>query len=433
MKSILIKNGVIYKDQKFIKRDILCSNKLITRIEENINIVEHDTEIIDAHNLIVSPGFIDLHTHLREPGFEYKETIETGTMAALAGGFTCVCAMPNLNPAPDCLDNLQIEKNIIKQKAKCDVLTYMSITKNRLGNEIICFDDIKDHCIGISDDGNGIENIAVMMNAMRCASEKNILISAHCEDKKIPSNHKILIGNKKHYLNVQQNASEYEQIKRDLKLLEKYQTRYHVCHVSTKESIDLIKLAKEKKLKVTCEVTPHHLLLSEKDITCDNGRFKMSPPLRSRCDQEALIKALQNNLIDCIATDHAPHSKKEKDTCFEKSLMGVTGLECAFAVLNTFLVKTNIISIEKLLELITIKPYKIINVHYDINIGATANLTIIDLNKKWSIDSKKFFSKGHSTPFDKNKVIGKVILTIMHGLIAYKDDTELCRRIILSH
>jgi len=417
---LLIKNGVIYINHKLIKRDILCHGNLIIKIHENI--IPENFNFIDASNLIITPGFIDLHTHLREPGFEYKENILSGTRAAVAGGFTCVCAMANLNPVPDCIKNLELEKKIIKSSACCDVLPFMSITKNKLGKKLIRFNNIKNLCIGVSDDGDGLEK-NIMREAIKQAYKNNILISSHCEDKKFIKPgacvHDGVFAKKNNLIGIS-SESEYKYIARDLKLLEKYNARYHICHVSTRESINLIKRAQEKKLRVTCEATPHHLVLCDEDIKTNDGCYKMSPPLRSRDDRKALIKALKNNIINAIATDHAPHSFQEKNSGLTKSLMGISGLETAFAVLHTELVTHKIISFEKLIYLLTHGPSKIINISCEIKPGAKANLVLLNIKHNWQINSKNFFSKGKSTPFDNKKVIGKVIYTIINGKIIYQ-------------
>ncbi|MDR1260730.1 MAG: dihydroorotase [Oscillospiraceae bacterium] len=397
--TLLIKNGLLYLgNNEFIKRDLICSNGFVTEIGKNLP----GESFVDATGLIVSPGFVDLHVHLREPGQPHKETIATGTAAALAGGFTTICAMPNLNPAPDNEEHLALQQAIIKRDANCKVIPFMTITKNRAGKEVIDVFPQKD-CAGISDDGNGIQDPLVMEQALQKAAGNNILVAAHCEDKTYGAS----------------NAAEYHQLERDLKLVSKHQCRYHVCHVSTKESMELIKAAKKNALPVSCEVTPHHLLLCEDDITDDHGRFKMAPALHTAADKAALINATQSGFIDAIATDHAPHCNKEKNCTFAESVFGVVGLETAFSILYTNLVETGILPLEKLLFLLTFGPSKIIKLPCGIAVGNRADITLLDLNAQWEINSNNFLSKGHSTPFEGKKVKGKIVKTILNGHIKF--------------
>jgi dihydroorotase len=402
MKDLLIKHGNVYTENGFFQKDILCKDGVIVKIEENIC----GKDFIEADKLSISPGFLDLHTHLREPGEPHKETIATGTEAALRGGFTTVCSMPNVNPVPDSLENLAVQTEIINRYAHCVVLPYMSITKNRAGKEVIDMSLIPDGCAGVSDDGAGVQSDKVMELAMKMAAENNILISAHCEDFKLSP----------------KNESEWTQIRRDLKLVKKYRCRYHVCHVSCRESLEMIKEAKMAGLPVTCEVTPHHTLLCREDISEDSGKFKMSPQLRSKADKEAVISSLLDGTIDAIATDHAPHSDEEKNFGYSKSANGVVGLECAFGVLYNDLVYTNRMPFGRLLELFTGGPRGVLARRHGsgkIEVGEKADITIIDTNKEWVIDSKNFVSKGKSTPFDGKNVVGKVVMTVFNGKIVY--------------
>ncbi|MDR1364590.1 MAG: dihydroorotase [Oscillospiraceae bacterium] len=388
--NILIKNGMIFDGTNFVKKDILIKNSTISKIADNIK----GKDFFDASNLVISPGFIDLHTHLREPGFEHKETIKTGTAAAIAGGFTTVCAMPNLNPAPDNLNNLNIELEIIKKNALCNVKPFMAITKNRSGQEVINMEDVFEFCAGVSDDGNAVQNNEVMEKAMRRAAENNVLIAAHCEDEKKLS-----------------DESEFGQVIRDLNLVKKYRCRYHVCHVSCKKTIELIQDAKIRGLPVTCEITPHHALLCEDDIINENHGFIMKPPLRTQKDKKSLQKAIQDGTIDVFATDHAPHTPFEK---LMKNVYGASGIECAFSVLYSNLVKTGIISLTYLFKMLTINPSKILKFDCRLSENMLANLIIIDLNKKQIIKGKEFISKGKSTPFEGMVSYGKVIKSFLN-------------------
>ncbi|BED91981.1 MAG: dihydroorotase [Candidatus Improbicoccus pseudotrichonymphae] len=360
-------------------------------------------------NLIVINGFTDLHSHLREPGFSYKETIKTATMSAVAGGYTAICSMPNINPVQDSEENLKLQIEIIKKEAKCDVHPFMSITKNIENDSLSDFRNVfkKDPklFVGITNDGNSVENEGIMEQAFKIAAENNILIASHCEFKKFYPNSK----------------AEYEYLERDLKLLEKYRCKYHVQHVSCKESIDLIKRAKLKGLSVTCEVTPHHLLLCEeyinyKDIE-NSGAFKVSPPIRSYEDMKILQNSVADGTIDAIATDHAPHAEFEKNRGFELSLNGVVSLEFSFALLYTELVlKLGILNLDKLLSLFTDGPNQVINMENRKN-----DLVFVDLDEKWCIEPDNFYTKGRSTPFAGKNVYGKVSSLIKDGNIIFKD------------
>ncbi|MDR1467188.1 MAG: dihydroorotase [Oscillospiraceae bacterium] len=413
--GISIENGFVFNGESFSQKDVFCCEGVIKNINDNFC---DEVYKIDANGILVSPGFIDLHVHLREPGFEYKETIKTGTAAAVAGGFTTVCSMPNLNPVPDNKKNLKIQQDIIKKDARCRVFPFMSITTNRNGEKIVL---PHEGSIGISDDGDGVQDDNVMARAMMQAKKTNTLISAHCEDKKLVDPlgciHDGIYSQKNGFIGIS-SVSEYNQIERDLKLVKKTGCKYHVCHLSTKEGIHLVRRAKSDGLPVTCEVTPHHLLLCEDDIK-DDGSFKMAPPLRSRNDKEALIEGLLDGTIDAIATDHAPHTVYEKEKGLLGSAMGIVGLECAFSVLYTDLVLKNIISLEKLLFLMTFSPAKIIGAKCGVYSGNNADITLIDPKKEWTIKSCNFFSKGKSTPFEGKKVKGKIIYTIVDGKIAY--------------
>jgi dihydroorotase len=423
--ELLIKNGIIYTGNGFEKRDVLCNNCCITKISENIS--EVGRNYINAENLVLSPGFVDLHVHLREPGFPYKETIATGTAAALAGGFTTVCAMPNLNPTPDNIESFNVQQKIIDYCAKCKVLPFMAITQGREGIKVINLSELPKNCVGISDDGRGVQSKEVIEEAIKQAAAYDILISEHCEDDTLSAKGGCIHeGNysKRHGLIGISSASEYSALQRDLELVKKYHCRYHACHISTKESVEMIRLAKMDGLPVSCEVTPHHILLCEDDIL-DDGCFKMAPPLRSVQDRQALLKGVLDGTIDAFATDHAPHSIEEKNGGLAKSAMGIVGLETAFAVLFHNLVRTKVMPFEKLLSLLTFGPCRIIRRPCGIKIGNKADITLINPYAVWRIDSSKFFSKGKSTPFDGSMVTGRVVATILDGTLVYKVEEDV--------
>lgn len=412
---ILIKHGLIYKNNVFIKQDVLIDNEKIVEIAPNIDPTNQKT-VIDAHDMIVVPGFIDMHTHLREPGYEYKETILTGSMAAARGGFTTIAAMPNTNPVIDNLDIINNIKHLI-EKAYVKVLLYSSITKMQLGKELVDFSELAPSVIAFSDDGNGIQDETLMKEALENAKAVNKILVCHCEDQKLIPRGASLHGEKSI-----PSSSEYEQVFRDLNLVKEINTRYHICHVSTKETVALVRETKKNGLSVTCEVTPHHLLLCDEDVFIDNANFKMNPPLRSKEDKEALIAGLNDGTIDIIATDHAPHSVAEKNQDFDKAPFGVIGLETCFPVLYTNLVLKKIITLNQLLDALAYKPSEIFKLQSGIDIGKNADLTLINLKQKQIIDSSLFYSLSRNTPFNGYECNGVIKFTIVNGKIVYQGD-----------
>ena len=363
-------------------------------------------------NYYILPGFCDVHVHFREPGFEYKETISSGSESAINGGYTTVFTMPNLKPVPDSLENLNIQLNAIKKCDLIDVIPYGSITKGQMGEELSDMEDIAPYVCAFSDDGRGVQSDDMMEKAMLKAKSLNKLIVAHCEDNSLLNGGYIHDGE---YAKMNGHkgicsASEYKQIERDIKLVKKTGVKYHVCHISTKESVDIIRKAKAEGVDITCETGPHYLVFNDLNLQ-DDGRFKMNPPIRSEEDRLALIEGIKDGTIDMIATDHAPHSFEEKSKGLKGSLNGIVGLETAFPILYTNLVKTGIITLEKLIELMAINPRK--------RFGLTLNndYAIWDLDSEYEIDSKDFKSKGKSSPFTGLKVYGKLIKTIKNGKI----------------
>ena len=379
------------------------------------------TRVIDTRGCLVTKGFTDLHVHLREPGFASKETIHTGSMAAAHGGFTTVCAMPNLNPVPDCPENLEKELQIIRRDAVIDVLPYASITKGRKGREIVDFAALQGRCVAFSDDGSGVQDGSVMLNAMKEAAKLGCIIAAHCEDESLLNGGYIHDGKYclEHGHRGISSESEWKQIERDLGLCEQTGCRYHVCHISTEKSVELIRAAKARGVKVSCETAPHYLLLCEDDLQ-EDGRFKMNPPLRTADDRAALIEGLRDGTIDAIATDHAPHTAEEKSKGLKGSAMGITGLETAFPVLYTGLVRSGKITLKRLLEAMSTAPRRIFRLDNPLRENDPADLTVIDLNSKYTIDSRNFLSMGHSTPFEGMEVYGKVLMTIRKGKVVWE-------------
>lgn len=417
----LLKNAMIFTNGKFIKSDLEITNEIITNISTNIESKDFDA-VYDLNNKYLLPGLIDVHTHLREPGFIYKETILTGSMAGAKGGYTSICAMPNLNPTPDSLENLKPELEAIKKDAKIHVYPYGTITVGEKGDKLANLKELADYVIAFSDDGHGVQSEEMMLEAMKQAKELDKMIVAHCEENSLLNGGYIHDGEyaKKHGHKGICSESEWVPIKRDIELARKTGCHYHVCHISTKESVQLIRKAKQEGVNITCETGPHYLTLNDMQLQ-EDGRFKMNPPIRSEEDRLALIEGIKDGTIDMIITDHAPHSKEEKSKGLAGSSMGVVGLEVAFPVLYTNLVKKGIITMEKLLELMNTNPRKIFKIGTEIKIGEKADLTVYDLNENYNIDSSKFVSMGKATPFDGDNVYGKCKMTICDGNIVFNE------------
>ena len=368
-----------------------------------------------ADQYVVFPGFCDVHVHFREPGFSYKETIASGSKASAAGGYTAVCTMPNLNPVPDSSEHLAQQLQLIDEQAVIHVYPYGAITVAQRGECLADLEDMAHSVIGFSDDGRGVQDDAMMRRAMLKAKELGKPIAAHCEVNSLLHGGYIHDGDyaKAHGHKGICSASEYEQIARDLKLVEEIGCKYHVCHISTKESVELIRQAKLRGVDVTCETGPHYLVMDDGDLQ-EDGRFKMNPPLRSAEDRQALMDGLLDGTIDMIATDHAPHSTEEKAKGLAGSAFGVVGIETVFAVLYTKLVMPGILSLEKLIDLLAINPRK----RFNIPLGA--DYTVWDLNAVYTIDPDKFQSKGKATPFAGWEVYGQCMMTICDGKVVYK-------------
>ena len=364
-------------------------------------------EAFDDH-YTVFPGFADVHVHFREPGFSYKETIETGSKAAAHGGYTAVCTMPNLKPVMDSKEHLKLQQDIIDQTALINVYPYAAITVSEAGRELADLEGMAEHCIAFSDDGHGVQDEQMMLAAMTKAKELGKMIVAHCEDNSLLFGGYIHDGHyaKQHGHRGICSQSEWGPIARDVELAAKTGCAYHVCHISSKESVDIIRKAKQRGIDVTCETAPHYLLLDENDLQ-EEGRFKMNPPLRSKEDREALIEGIKDGTIDIIATDHAPHSAEEKAKGLAGSAFGIVGIESAFPLLYTYLVKTGVISLQRLIELLVINPRKRFK---------------LPLNQDYTIDPDEFLSKGRSTPFAGTKVFGRCYLTVCNGKIVYKQE-----------
>ncbi len=377
--------------------------------------LSQNTALSSFSNCVVFPGFCDVHVHFGEPGFFYKESIATGSAAAARGGFTSVCTMPNLNPVPDSLQNIAVEQELIDRNATINVYPYAAITKGQKGEELVDIEALSDRCIAFSDDGRGVQSRELMKAAMQRAKNQCKIIVAHCEDNSLLFGGYIHDGEyaKKHSHRGICSESEWGPIKRDIELLRETDAAYHVCHISTKESVELIRQAKKEGLNITCETAPHYLVLTDNDLL-EDGRFKMNPPLRSEADRQALLEGISDGTIDMIATDHAPHSAEEKSKGLEKSAFGIVGIETAFQTVYTHLVKTGIISPEKLTELMCYNP------RMRFGIKDEKSFSLWNLGKEITVDPNEFLSKGRATPFENKKLFGENLLTVANGKIVYK-------------
>ena len=368
----------------------------------------------DSSEYVVFPGFCDVHVHFREPGFSYKETIATGSRAAARGGYTAVCTMPNLNPVPDSVENLEVQRRIIEETACIHVYPYGAITVGEQGGVLSDLEGMAPGVVGFSDDGRGVQSDSLMRQAMLRAKALGKPIVAHCEVNSLLRGGYIHDGDyaKSHGHRGICSESEWGQITRDLELVKETGCAYHVCHVSAKESVSLIRKAKAEGLDVTCETGPHYLVMDDSALQ-EDGRFKMNPPLRGKEDREALIQGIEDGTIDMIATDHAPHSAEEKSRGLEKSAFGIVGIETAFPILYTCLVKPGILSLNRLLELLCVNPRR----RFGLPLGT--DYSIWDLNAAYPIDPEDFLSKGRATPFTGWQVNGKCIATVCDGKLAY--------------
>ena len=408
--TVVLKNAQVFRRGAFIGGSVSVSHGSGVSVSN-----------VDAAPFVILPGFVDVHVHLREPGFSYKETIGTGTLAAAHGGYTTVCAMPNLAPVPDSMENLRQQLAIIERDAAVRVLPYGAITVDEKGERLSDMEAMAPYVAAFSDDGRGVQSGEVMRRAMIEAKRLGKLIVAHCEENTLLRGGYIHDGAyaAAHGHRGICSESEWRPIRRDIALVRETGCGYHVCHISTKESVALIRAAKAEGLDITCETAPHYLLMDDSMLE-EDGRFKMNPPLRDRADREALLEGIADGTIDMIATDHAPHSAEEKGRGLEKSAMGVVGLETAFPLLYTGLVKSGIITLERLMELLHDAPCR----RFGIPEGEDS-FTVFDLNDRYTIDPEKFQSKGRATPFAGWQVYGRCALTVAQGHVAWSDGTLL--------
>ena len=421
--TTVIKNGYIYTGEEIVHGDLLIKNGLISAIGTGLKA----ENIIDAKNKLVSPGLVDVHVHYRDPGQTDKENVRTGSLAAAHGGFTTVCAMPNVVPVPN---TPELMRKMVKNNCEngvIHVLQYAPITVNEDTNEIPDYAALKKAgCVALSNDGKGVQNAHTMYLAMQKAQANNLIIAEHAQDDSLFNHGVINEGQKASEFNLAPitELAETTQIARDLLLAQKTGVHYHVCHVSTKKGVELIRIAKSKGINVTCEVAPHHLLLGEEDIISDNANFKMNPPLRTKGDQEALLAGLLDGTIDMIATDHAPHTASDKQNGFATAAFGIVGSETAFSELYTKFVKTGIFTLEQLLNWLTLAPAKAFGLEKagKIALGQPADIAIFDLHKKEAINAANFKSKGKNTPFNNDAVYGQTVLTMVDGQIVFQSE-----------
>ena len=410
--TTVFKDASIYENGKMTVRNAVFNGETLC---VDTGATSGGVSVSNFHKVIILPGFCDVHVHFREPGFSYKETMATGRAAAAHGGYTAVCTMPNLNPTPDTPEHLKMQTDLIDATEGIAVYPYGTITMGELGKELAEMEAMAENVIAFSDDGRGVQNDDMMREAMKIAKKHDKIIAAHCEDNSLLFGGYIHAGEyaKAHGHRGICSESEWKQIERDLKLVEEIGCKYHVCHISTKESVALIRDAKKRGLDVTCETGPHYLVMDDSDLQ-EDGRFKMNPPLRSKEDREALIEGILDGTIDMIATDHAPHSADEKSRGLEKSAMGIVGLETAFSVLYTKLVKTGILSLEKLVYLMSEAPRKRFGITSD------AGFSVWDVETEYQIDPETFLSMGRATPFAGDTVYGKCLMTIYGGKMVWQ-------------
>ncbi len=422
--TTLIKSGRVINPAKNQDEicDLLVENGIITKCDKNIE--GSFDEVINADGLLVMPGLIDLHVHLREPGFEYKETIETGSKAAAKGGYTSICAMPNTKPAVDSVETVKYIKEKAKEVSPINVLIVGAVTKEQAGKELSDIRGMKQEGIcAISEDGKSVMNSGIYREAMKLAKELNIPVMAHCEDINMVCGGALNMGKKAEELGVKgiSNAVEDVIAARDILIAKETGARLHLCHCSTVDSERMVREAKEEGLLVTAEVCPHHFTLCEDDITANDANYKMNPPVRSKKDLEALRAGLKNDVFDVISTDHAPHSAEEKSRSIDKAPFGIVGSETAVVLTMTELVHTGIINYMQMAAKMSYNPAKVLGIDKGtLNVGAIADITIIDPEKEYTINTEDFVSKGKNTPFNGYKAKGMVVRTIVSGKTVYK-------------
>ena len=421
-KRLLIKGGTVVAEGVSRKADVLVADGKIAAIGESLT-ADEQTEVFDAEGCVVTYGLADVHVHLREPGYSAKETITTGTRAAARGGVTTVCSMPNLQPAPDAPETIALQQQMIDEQAVIEVLPFATISSKRAGRELADIEALRPLSVGYSDDGNGIQTEPLMREAMKRIAAVDGIIAAHCEDDSLLHAGYIHDGEyaKAHGHKGICSESEWGPIKRDVELAEQEGCRYHVCHISTKKSVAIIREAKQKCAHISCETAPHYLVLCDADLK-EEGRFKMNPPLRAAEDKAALIEGIKDGTIEVIATDHAPHTAEEKSRGLKGSMMGIVGIETSFAICYTHLVRKGVITIEKLIELMSENPRRIFRLGGAMQVGERADIAVFDTTKPYTIDTTEFLSMGKATPFEGDEVFGRCMLTLFDGEVVWKEN-----------
>ena len=419
---MILKGGTVVRNGVSEVADVAISEGRIECIAPVIEPNDGD-KVVDCSSLIVTAGLVDLHVHLREPGYSVKETITSGTKAAARGGVTTVCSMPNLQPAPDAPETIAVEQQMIDEQAVIEVRPFATISSNRAGRKLADIEALRDLSVGYSDDGNGIQTEELMREAMQRIAAVDGIIAAHCEDDSLLHAGYIHDGEyaRQHNHKGICSESEWGPIKRDVKLAEEKKCRYHVCHISTKESVAIIREAKSKCDHISCETAPHYLVLCDADLQ-EEGRFKMNPPLRAAEDREALIEGIKDGTIEVIATDHAPHTAEEKSSGLKCSAMGIVGIETSFAICYTHLVRKGVITIEKLIALMSENPRRIFRLGGALQVGERADIAVYDISKPYKIDSAEFVSMGKATPFEGEEVYGRSLLTLFGGEKVWKEN-----------
>ena len=417
-----LKNAQLLVNGALCSAEVFVSGGRIVSIGNRVS-CPTDTVSIDLHNAVLFPGFVDVHVHLREPGFSYKETIRSGTMAAAHGGFAHVAAMPNLEPVPDCRASLDVQQRLIDESAVVHVHPYGAITVGERGEQLADLAAMASDVIAFSDDGKGVQSENMMREAMTQCKRLGKILAAHCEDNSLLRGGCIHDGAyaRAHGHRGICSESEWSQIARDVRLAEETGCAYHVCHVSTKESVEIIRAAKRRGVDVTCETAAHYLAFTDADLQ-EDGRFKMNPPLRSEADRAALIEGILDGTIDMLVTDHAPHSREEKSRGLEKSAMGVVGLETSFAAAYTYLVKPGILPLEKLIDLMHGAPMRRFGCGTALAEGQPADLTAFDLNERYIVDPEKFLTMGRATPFAGVELTGVCKVTMIGGNIVWEEE-----------
>ena len=412
--KVIFENARVFKDGVFVRENVLFSDGVVTLSALPLS---SDAAVVDGRSICILPGFADVHVHLREPGFSYKETVASGTLAAARGGYTHICAMPNLNPVPDSMEHLSLQLQEIEKQALIPVTPYGAITVGEKGIELADMEAMAPYVCGFSDDGKGVQSEEMMTAAMEKIAALGGILAAHCEDESLLHGGYIHDGEyaKAHGHRGICSESEWGPIARDVELIKKTGCPYHVCHVSAKESVEVIRRAKAEGVDITCETGPHYLVLDDSCLQ-EDGRFKMNPPLRGAEDRKALIAGILDGTIDMIATDHAPHSAEEKAKGLEKSAMGIVGLETAFPVLYTELVEKGVISMEKLVELMCVNPRK------RFKLPEGDGVTVFDLEAEYTVDPAEFKTMGRATPFAGRTVKGRCVMTVCGGREVWRDE-----------